>query len=72
MASEAVLAADLGNSSAHLALFVEGRIHEQLRVTLAQRQPNQIATEDDAEAINDLVEHLQEVKHPALEMEALL
>ncbi len=34
--------------------------------------PAQIATEQDAEAINDLVEHLQKVSHPALEMEALL
>jgi len=33
---------------------------------------NHIATEDDAVAINDLVEYLQEVGHPALEMEALL
>ena len=34
--------------------------------------PDQIATEEDAEAINDLVEHLQKIGHPALEMEALL
>jgi len=34
--------------------------------------PNQIATEDEAVAIDDLVAYLQKVAHPALEMEALL
>ena len=33
---------------------------------------DQIATEDDAMTIDDLVAHLQEVGHPALEMESLL
>lgn len=34
--------------------------------------PNQIASEENAVAIDDLVEYLQKVAHPALEMEALL
>ncbi len=34
--------------------------------------PDQIGTEDDAVAIDDVVKYLEEVEHPALQMEALL
>ena len=61
-------------------VWMPNELKEDLAEGLQQRAeelempdlPGQIATEDNAQAINDLVEYLQEVKHPALEMEALL
>jgi len=51
--------------------LLEG-LHERAQELDMPDLPNQIATEDDAVAINDLVDYLQKVGHPALEMEALL
>ncbi len=47
-------------------------LQEQAAELSMPELPDQIATEEDAEAINDLVEHLQKVGHPALQMESLL
>jgi acetyl-CoA synthase len=53
---------------------------EEIRPRLAQRlaemgEPDfldKIATEEDARTLDELLAHLERVKHPALEMEALL